>query len=108
MARRALDTKGTAKAAATRSNVLTAAAAQQTVRAPIAPVRPAKSPRAPKLEGLSAEQQVAALLRDRQTLAAHLAKAEARVSALEARHSELADRITWALDTLDDLLKNRS
>ena len=58
-----------------------------------------------ELEGLSAEQKVTALLRDRDKLLLLLAATQARVVALEAREAKLTDRIAWALDTLNDLLR---
>lgn len=51
----------------------------------------------PKLDGQPLEKQVAMLLLERQTLIAAL-------EASEARAAEVADRIAWALDTLEDLL----
>ncbi len=59
----------------------------------------------PNLEGITADQKVSALLRDRDKLVARLQAAEARVAELEARQEDLTDRIAWALDTLKDLLR---
>jgi hypothetical protein len=59
----------------------------------------------PKLAGLSSDQKVVVLLRDREMLIMRLQAAEARVAELEAREEQLSDRISWALDTLNDLLR---
>ena len=61
-------------------------------------------PRKLDLDGMSAEQKVAVLLREREKLLGQLEAASARVASMEARDEQLIDRITWALDTLADLL----
>jgi hypothetical protein len=70
-----------------------------------APQKALKAVPKPELGGMSADQKVTALLRDREKLVARLQAAEARVVALEARDEQLSDRISWALDTLNDLLR---
>ncbi len=72
---------------------------------PTKTVGAAKSTDALSLDGLSADQKLAALLRDREKLLTRLQAAQARVAALEAREEQLADRISWALDTLNDLMR---
>ena len=57
------------------------------------------------LDGLSAEQKVAILLRERDKLITQLEAVQAKALALEARDAQLVDRIAWALDTLNDLLR---
>ena len=58
-----------------------------------------------ELDGLSADQKIVVLLRDRDKLLGQLAASQAKILALEAREDQLADRIAWALDTLNDLLR---
>jgi hypothetical protein len=72
---------------------------------PKAVQKPPKAVAKPDLDGMSADQKVTALLRDRDKLVARLHGAEARVAAMEAREEQLSDRIAWALDTLNDLLR---
>ena len=69
-----------------------------------AKVSPLRSARKLDLDGMSAEQKVAVLLREREKLLGQLEAASARVASMEARDEQLIDRITWALDTLADLL----
>lgn len=57
------------------------------------------------LDGLSPDLKVALLLREREKLLTQLAASQTKVTALEAREVQLADRIAWALDTLNDLLR---
>lgn len=60
------------------------------------------------LDGLSAEQKIALLLREREKMVTQLDAVQAKIATLEARDAQLADRIAWALDTLNDLLRDNS
>lgn len=57
-----------------------------------------------KLDGLSLDQQVTVLLREREKLIGAVEALDQRLQVLEAREAHLADRISWALDALKDLL----
>ncbi len=73
--------------------------------APKSPLKTLKSIVKPNIDGMSSDRKVAALLRDRENLVARILAAEARVADMEAREEQLSDRIAWALDTLNDLLR---
>ena len=102
MARRAATRASAAPATGARTAAVKASpgrAAKPTTASRKTAARFDRSP--PKLEGHSLEKQVAMLLADRQALIAAL-------EASEARAAEVADRIAWALDTLEDLLGRRA
>jgi hypothetical protein len=61
-----------------------------------------------QLEGLTDSQKVTALLQDRARLLKMLTGLEARVQTLEQRKTQVTDRITWALDTLNDMLREKA
>jgi hypothetical protein len=82
---------------------------EKPVKAKVADKAPAKAlvklPGKLDLDGLTADQKVTALLREREKLLTRLSAAETRSAAMEARDEQLSDRIAWALDTLNDLLR---
>ena len=63
-----------------------------------------RSPPAKTTAAVDLKVRVAALERERAALAADLEAARARITDLETRQGEIADRIAWALDSLHDLI----
>jgi hypothetical protein len=61
-----------------------------------------------QFDGLSDTQKVAILLKEREQLKGAVDALQSRLLATEARKAQLADRIAWALDTLNDLLRDKA
>jgi hypothetical protein len=57
--------------------------------------------------GPSVAQRLAALERERDALKGELAHSRARVRQLEDCHAQVRDRITWALDSLHNILDGK-
>jgi hypothetical protein len=53
----------------------------------------------------SVDQRLAALEAERDALKAEITEARARIATLEATQDEVANRIVWALDSLQTLLE---
>jgi predicted nucleic acid-binding Zn-ribbon protein len=74
-----------------------------------APVRAPSQRGKAKTEGRdrTAQQRLAALERERDSLRAELEKAEERLTLLEKNQADVSDRIAWALDSLHNILQGK-
>ena len=76
-----------------------------------APPRPAaaKAPSSPLQAAVDRlEANVSGLKRERDTLAADLAAANARIAALEAARTDAVNRIDWVLDSLQSVMLDKT
>jgi hypothetical protein len=56
---------------------------------------------------LTMPERFAALERERDALKEELRRSQARVRQLEGGHAQVRDRITWALDSLQNILEGK-
>lgn len=83
--------------------------ARQAVRSQIRPSSKAAPSRGRKparvvLDDMTTEQKLRHLLAERETLLTRIASLEAEVARCHSRQAEVADRLTWALDGLKEIL----
>lgn len=98
----------TSRKAAAEKAVPAARAAKAAPRAGKAAAKSAAKFDGPKLDGLSVEQKVAHLLAERDALLARITRLEADLADQRAKQARAADRVAWALDSLRDILGERS
>ncbi len=63
--------------------------------------------KAAKLDGMSDAQKVIVLMKEREILVGSLQLIETRLKTVEEREAKLIDRISWALDTINDLMRDQ-